>query len=266
MKNLAIDNTQTNRKQLSVTAPTKNVFVVMSYTRVEQRIYEVFINEIDYNSLNGAGSYCVKISKHKMQEYVTEHRQSLAAIESMVDKPVHLIEFYTPKKVYLSTPLFTRIRFDGYDFVFQTNPAIAPYLQELAPKYTPYDLDVIQSLTSIYAVTMYKMLRMYECRKGKSFSYTIVELKQILQVEAGVYTDLTNFKNKTLETAKSEISNHPTHPIDFDYSTHAGFNNYRRQRNCTHVYFRIKNPTYHPSPLGLKDYEEYGHVFRSGIF
>jgi hypothetical protein len=56
MGNVAIDNLRSNSKPQPVFTETKNVFVVMRYTRVEQRIYEVFINEIDYSSLKEEGS------------------------------------------------------------------------------------------------------------------------------------------------------------------------------------------------------------------
>jgi plasmid replication initiation protein len=264
MENVAITHLQSNSKPQSIFTDTKNVFVVMRYTRVEQRIYEVFINEIDYSSLKKEGSQCVRVHKSKLQESMIL-QQVLRATKTILDKPVHFVEFYAPTKVYFSSILFTRINIDGDYFEFYTHPNVAPYLPELAPKYAPYDLDVIQSLTHIYAVPLYKMLRMYECRKRKTFSYELIELRQLLQVKKGTLVNLLVFKNTTVEAARLAITKHPTHPIDFEYSTHPSFENYTNRRYCTHLYFRIKTPTYHPSPLSIKDYEKYRYVFRSDV-
>ncbi len=264
MGKVAITNLRSKNKPQSAFTGTKTVFVVMPFTRVEQRIYEIFINEIDYHSLKEEGSLCVKIPKSKLQEFIT-HKQIFIVPKTMIDKPVHFVEFYAPTKVYCSSPLFTDVEFDGNDFVFHTHPDVAPYLQDLAPKYAPYDLDVIQSLKHIYAVPLYKILRMYECRKYKTFSYDLIELRQLLQVEKGTLLNLHHFKNLTVEIARLAITKHPTHPIDFEYSTNGSFDNYTVRRNCTRLYFRIKNPTYHPLPLSVEDYEKYWYVFRSGI-
>ncbi|GEK59446.1 hypothetical protein CHL76_11935 [Marinococcus halophilus] len=81
-----------------------------------------------------------------------------------------------------------------------------PYLLELKQRFTPFKLRNVLRLRSEYSMRMYELLKKDEFRH--QVSYSIPELRQLLNIEEGKYEPYANFKNRILKKAQEELENY----------------------------------------------------------
>ena len=215
--------------------PNKLIISNTDFSRVEQRLFEFFVNQINHGTIDTKHGIQVRIPIKKISEYVTP-RQVMAVTKAMAQKIITLVDLAKPNLEFKHIPVFTSIEYniDNSGVIeFRSNAKLSPYLANLGTQYTRYDFKTIQSFHSTYSTLMYKILKMHLGQNRISFVYSIKELKSLLQIEKGKYENLKNFKVKVLDIVRRECAN-AVNRIDFDYE-HFG----NRQRNVTHLKFNI---------------------------
>lgn len=216
--------------------PNKIVVSNTQFTRVEQRLFEYFINQIDHGTINIKHGMSVKIPISKIKETV-KVEQVLAVTKSMAQKVMTFFDLSKPHIEFKHIPLFSSISFNENncgELEFRSNAQLSPYLASLGTQYTRYDFKTILGFKSIYSTLMYKVIKLHLGQNRSKFVYSIDELRKLLQVDEKKYSNLNDFKKYVLEPAKKELSNTEKFPIIFDYE-HFG----NKQRNVTHLQFTI---------------------------
>ncbi|WP_026993773.1 replication initiation protein [Flectobacillus major] len=217
-----------------------NKFIVSSipYKRVEQKLFELFVNQIDYEALANVDdntSIIVSIPRSEIVKYVTI-QQSLAVTKSMMEKSITFLDFNRPEIEYEHLSIFSRISYQDGVLEFETNHAIGKYLKDFQKQYARYNLEKIQSFKYVYSSTMYRILKMHMGQKRFTFSYTVNELKKLLQVDENKYVNFYDFNVNVLVKAHREITQMSVDNIQFEYNTGV------RQRGIETIYFKIDTP------------------------
>ena len=215
--------------------PNKLVFANADFSRVEQRLFEFFVNQINHGEIEPSYGIEVKIPISVINEYV-ETRQVMAVTKSMAQKVITLSDLSKSQLEFTHLPVFTSIDYNinksGF-LVFRSNPKLSPYLAELGKAYTKYEFKTIQSLKSSYSVILYKLLAAHIGQHRYSFVYSIAELKKLFQIDPKKYQHLKGFKVRILDIAQRECAI-ALNPIIFEYE-----NEGNKQRNITHIRFNV---------------------------
>lgn len=214
-----------------------NKFVVSTipYKRIEQKLFELFVNQIDYEALSNADdntSIIITIPRSEIVKYLTI-QQSLSVTKSMMEKSITFLDFNRPEIEYEHLTIFSRISYQNGFLEFETNHAIGKYLKDFKKQYARYNLEKIQSFKYVYSSTLYRILRMHIGQKRLTFAYTIAELKKLLQVDEKKYTNFYDFNINVLSKAHKEITELNIDNIQFDYNTG------NKQRGVEKIYFTI---------------------------
>lgn len=223
----------------------KLLIPVLPYGRTEQKLFEIFVSTIDFALVKGHESFMVRLPKDRIPIDHLSPSQVLTMTALMAEKPITLMDLNCPKYPPIKALFFTNVFYRKKHFEFITHRKFAKFLKELKPKYKGYDLDTLLSFKSSYSTPLYKILRTQESQKRTVFNYSIEDLRRLLAVDLTDYPDFSNFHTRVLKPIFSEITNHPTHPIDFEYSTNAQFDNSVTNRYVTNIYFRINTKTQH---------------------
>lgn len=217
-----------------------NKFIVSSipYKRVEQKLFELFVNQIDYEALakvDDHTSIIISIPRSEIIKYVTI-QQSLAVTKSMMEKSITFLDFNRPEIEYEHISIFSRISYQNGVLEFETNHAIGKYLKDFKNQYARYNLEKIQSFKYVYSSTMYRILKMHIGQRRYTFSYTVNELKKLLQVDENKYSNFYDFNVNVLQKAHREITQMSIDNIQFEYNTG------EKQRGIEAIYFKITTP------------------------
>jgi hypothetical protein len=215
--------------------PQKLIISQIDFTRIEQKMYEMFVNQINYDKIDREKGLMVKIPIAFVKQYMTVE-QIRDTTDKMSQKKITLYDVNHPELEFRHLPIFSEISYNhkqsGY-LVFKSNPEISEYLI-LGNKYAKYDFITILNFKHTYSTLLYKLLRSQIGQNRYYFIYSIEELRKLLNVPVGTYQNLKDFKRKVLNTAMEEINNTPRSPIKFEYK-HYG----NKQRNVTHLEFTI---------------------------
>lgn len=84
------------------------------------------------------------------------------------------------------------------------HPALKPFLLELKERYLVYDIRNILSLTSIYSVRLFELLKQYQ-KIGKR-KFRVDELKSLLSIEPNEYQLYGHFKGVLKRTEKDLLT------------------------------------------------------------
>lgn len=129
---------------------------------------------------------------------------------------------------------------------------LKPYLLQLKEQFTKYNLFMVTSFKSAYAVRIYMLLKQYEKIGYREFD--LDELKDILGIDSKSYDDFKRFRSRVLNQSKKEfeIKNKATggyqSDITFDLET------IRTGRKITRLRFNIRKQNYQEVlPLNLPD-------------
>ncbi|PWK20045.1 replication initiator protein [Arcicella aurantiaca] len=217
--------------------PNKLVVSNTHFSRVEQRLFEYFVNQIDHGTININHGLLVRIPISKVKEFITT-RQILAVTKSMAQKVMTFFDLSKPNLEFEHIPLFSNISYNKNNngfLEFRSNAQLSPYLASLGTQYTRYDFKTILEFKSIYSTLMYKLIKLHLGQNRTKFVYSIVELRKLLQVAENKYPNLNDFKKNVLEPVREELKNTKGVPINFEYE-HYG----NKQRNVTHLQFSIQ--------------------------
>lgn len=222
-----------NRKDNYV--PKELIFSNADFSRVEQRLFELFINQLNHGDIDPSQGIEVRIPIVEVRKYV-ETRQVMAVTKSMAQKVITMSDISKSELEFKHFPVFTSIEYNidksGY-LVFRSNPQLSPYLVDLGKSYARYNFQTIQAFKSIYSTLMYRLLKYHIGQNRMSFVYSLIELRKLLKIEPHKYQHLKGFKTFILDIVQRECAT-AEHPIAFDYE-----NEGNKQRNITHIRFNI---------------------------
>ena len=177
------------------------------FSELEKKIVVLVINQIGHMSLKGeiiAGANVVfQIPFTELTK--ARYDQISAAAETLQRKQLKYRNDKMQKFDFI-TP-FPRVRsevVDGKKVIELTMfSAVVPHFAELGHRYTKYDIDVMLSLSSVYAQRMFEIVSMFSNRGQKQFSYTVTELREMLNCpDSYRYVD---FKINALDIARREL-------------------------------------------------------------
>jgi plasmid replication initiation protein len=216
--------------------PNKLVVSNTQFSRVEQRLFEYFVNQIDHDAIDVNHGMLIRIPLDKIKDFITP-RQIVAVTRSMAQKVMTFFDLSKPNLEFKHIPMFSSISYNENNnghLEFKSNSQLSPYLANLGTTYTRYDFKTILEFKSIYSTLMYKLIRLHLGQNRTTFIYSIEELRKLLQVDKDKYPNLNDFKKRVLEPVKVELKNIESVPIDFYYE-----NCGNKQRNVTHLQFTI---------------------------
>lgn len=95
--------------------------------------------------------------------------------------------------------------------------ALKPFLLELKQRYLVYDIRNILSLTSIYSIRLFELLKQYQ-KIGKR-RFLIDELKMLLSIEPDEYTLYGHFKDRIIKKAQKDLLAHTDIYFEFEEET-----------------------------------------------
>ncbi len=97
---------------------------------------------------------------------------------------------------------------------FEFSSKLKPYLLQLKNRFTGYSLDKVIQLKSSYSIRIYELIKQYEKVGYRTFSIT--ELKKILALEEGEYSQYAHFRQRVLEPAQKELAEKTDLRFTFD--------------------------------------------------
>jgi plasmid replication initiation protein len=217
--------------------PNRLVISNTKFSRVEQRLFEYFVNQINHNSINPKHGLIVRIPITQLKEKI-KAEQMMLVMHSMATKVMTFYELSeNGLQAFEHIPIFSNVSYNkgnnGY-IEFMSNPQLSPYLSSLGNQYTRYDFKTILNFKSIYSTLLYKLIKLHTGQNRYQFIYSIAELRRLLQVDDKKYQNYNDFKKKVLEPARKELREADGVPIEFEYENHGG-----KIRNVTHIEFKI---------------------------
>lgn len=94
---------------------------------------------------------------------------------------------------------------------------LKPFLLELKQRYLVYDIRNILSLTSIYSVRLFELLKQYQ-KIGKR-RFELDELKSLLSIEPNEYALYGHFKERVIKKAQKDLKQHTDIYFEFEEET-----------------------------------------------
>jgi plasmid replication initiation protein len=92
--------------------------------------------------------------------------------------------------------------------------ALKPFLLELKQRYLVYDIRNILSLTSIYSIRLFELLKQYQ-KIGKR-RFGVDELKSLLSIEPDEYVLYGHFKDRIIKKAQKDLYEHTDIYFEFE--------------------------------------------------
>jgi plasmid replication initiation protein len=207
---------QASENQLSLfnrhsTNYQSNIFTLsrQEFTELEKKIVILVVNQLGNLAVQG------KLQPNRNQAFLIpyseltkdHYAQVSAAAESLSKKQIAYKD--EKKGDYLFITPFPMIR-----SVMQNNRRyieidvyanVVPYFADLGQRYTKYELDIIWSLSSVYAIRIFEIVSMHQHIKKTRFTFPVDEMLYILNCPSSYrYAD---FQVNVLEVAKRELRN-----------------------------------------------------------
>ena len=177
------------------------------FTELEKKIVVLVVNQIGHMTLKRELKPKLNIVFTIPFSSLTKdhHKQIADAAESLQSKRLIYRDDVKGKFDFI-TP-FPRVRselVDGKRVIELTMFSdMVPHFAELGQRYTKYDIDIMLSLSSVYAQRMFEIVSMYQNRGQLQFSYAVDRLMMLLNCpERYTYNDL---KKNGLEVAQREL-------------------------------------------------------------
>lgn len=123
----------------------------------------------------------------------------------------------------------------------QFNPKMKPYLLQLKERFTGSQLVIVNQFQSFYTIRIYNLLKQY--RKIGYREIALVELRQILGIDDGKYSDFKQFRAWVLNQAKKEFET-KMHGGSFKSDLTFDLETIREGRKITRIKFIIRSQSY----------------------
>lgn len=179
------------------------------FTELEKKIVVLVVNQIGHLALKGElmpkSNVIVNIP---FSSLTRDHHQQIAdAAESLQSKRL-VYRDDSRNKFDFITP-FPRVRseiVDGKRVIELTMfSEMVPHFAELGQRYTKYDIDVMLSLSSVYAQRIFEIVSMYQNRGQMQFTYAVDQLMMMLNCPKSY--SFYDFKKNALLVAQKELRN-----------------------------------------------------------
>jgi len=121
---------------------------------------------------------------------------------------------------------------------FTFHPKLKPYLLQVKNSYTQYQLSNVLSLTSVYSIAIYELIKKWE-RVGK-VTFELEQFRAVIGATKPTYKKYYEFQSKILKPCQQEINQ----KTDISYS----FEPVKSGRAVTHLAFTI-----HKAPKQIGD-------------
>jgi plasmid replication initiation protein len=203
-----------------------NVFTEsrQEFTELEKKIVVLVVNQIGHMVLKGELVAGTNVKFNIPYSELTKQRydQISAAAESLQMKRLIYRNDKTEKFHYIVPfPSIKSQIVDGKKTIELTMFAdVVPHFAELGQRYTKYDIDVMLSLSSVYAQRMFEIVSMYHNRGQHQFTYEVSELRTMLNCpETYSYND---FRKNALLVAQRELQEKANLNLDWEPSKKDG--------------------------------------------
>lgn len=181
-------------------------------------IMQVKIDETDIGAYHIKAKELVEIIELDETNY---SRDLQKACYELAEKTVK-IETHNPKKPWKVMPWIGYIEYtEKAEVIIQLNTWLAPYLIGLKKNgnYTQYVLDCVLSMTSIFSIRIYELLRLKLMRDtlpvgGVTITLSNEEIRQATESEK-TFKKNSDFKRKILDVATKEISEKADFKVTF---------------------------------------------------
>ena len=192
----------------------------------ETRVFAYMLTLIKYNDVDFA-EYEINVGdivrEFDLNRGGLVYDEIKKASEKLLSKKVQ-IERTTPEGVieildtYLvvSTARPKEATKDNY-IKLSFHSALKPFLVELKQRYLVYDIRNILSLTSIYSIRLFELLKQYQ-KIGKR-RFQIDELKSLLSIEPNEYALYGHFKDRIIKKAQKDLLEHTDIYFEFAEET-----------------------------------------------
>lgn len=177
------------------------------FTELEKKIVVLVVNQIGHMSLKGELKPDSNVKFHIPYTELTKDRYNLIsdAADTLQQKRLMYRNDKTNDFHYI-TP-FPSVKSDMVDgrkvIVLTMFAEVVPHFAELGQRYTKYDIDVMLSLSSVYAQRMFEIVSMFHNRGQNQFTYSVAELRMMLNCpETYRYND---FCQNALVVAQREL-------------------------------------------------------------
>ncbi|WP_460926621.1 replication initiation protein, partial [Spirosoma agri] len=178
------------------------------FTELEKKIVTLVINQVGYISYKGQiePKQNLKVQVPFIELSKNHYDQVEAAARKMSKKQICYRNEKSKNFTFLTPfPLIrTAHNISGVKVLEVTIlTEVVPYLAELGQRYTQYDVDVMLSLTSTYAMRMYEIVSMFHNRGQHTFKYNVEELRNLLNCKPTYRWN--DFKTNLLDVAQREL-------------------------------------------------------------
>lgn len=176
---------------------------------MEKKIVTLIVNQIGHMALKGEIEPKVNVVVQVPFLELTKARydQVATAAESLSKKRLSFRDDKNGEFTFMTPfPIVQSVLVNGIKAIEITMLAnVVPYFAELGQRYTKYDIDVMLSLSSVYAQRMFEIVSMYHNRGQRQFKYVVDELRVILNCpDTYRYNDFCLY---ALTVAQRELAN-----------------------------------------------------------
>lgn len=194
------------------------------FTQLEKKLVVLVINQIGNLALKGSIQPDKNLTFYIPFTELTKDRYDDigAAADSLTSKKLSFINEKTNEFNYIVPfPQVQSVTIKGKRNVELTMFAkVVPHFAELGQRYTRYDIDVMLSLSSVYAQRLYEIVSMFQHTNRFQFRYSVERLRLMLNYpEAQAYND---FKKNALMVAQRELHNKAGINLDWTPSKRDG--------------------------------------------
>jgi len=207
------------QEQVATTKPTftkhqnnyqSNLFTEsrQEFTELEKKIVTLVVNQLGNMAVKGEIEPKVNVLLQVPINTLTKahYDQITDAAESLSKKRMSFKNEKTGDFTFITPfPLVQSNTVNGLRVIEITMLAnVVPYFAELGQRYTKYDIDVMLSLSSVYAQRMFEIVSMFYNRGQRQFRYGVEQLRTILNCpETYRYND---FVINALGVAQKELT------------------------------------------------------------
>jgi hypothetical protein len=238
-----------NQSVLPSTSPVQNNQLIcpsFSSHKVESYFFREVVANLDLDNVPSNNQYHFKIIKDP-----NASKEQLILLEELAKGGGYLsFDILKEDEIKLKGyPMFLLVSEkhslngqSGY-YEFILNWGVIPYLRILkALGYCSIDWQVMESLRQKYSRQFYKFLKIAHLSGIREFSFDWNTTQGHFGISYYHYRKWKKNQNDFLENLHQEITQHPTDPIQFDYSTHQSFDKkLEEDRNARCLYFRIRD-------------------------
>lgn len=179
------------------------------FTQLEKKLVVLVINQIGNLAIKGSIQPDKNLTFYIPFTELTKDRYDdiAAAADSLTSKKLSFMNEKTNEFNYIVPfPQVQSVIIKGKKNVELTMFAkVVPHFAELGQRYTRYDIDIMLSLSSVYAQRLYEIVSMFQHTNRFQFRYSVERLRLMLNYpEAQAYND---FKKNALMVAQRELYN-----------------------------------------------------------